>query len=151
MLRPELKSRFGFLVSDIARLHGRAFDKLARRDLNLSLAQVRVFCALATHGSAEGMAQHTLADHLDLSQMAVAALCARLETAGWVRRKVCAADRRARIVQLLPKAHDALAEALKLGDTLQRQALAALTAAERTEFLRLLQLVHGQLATPASA
>ena len=148
MLRAQLKSRFGFLVSDIARLNGRAFDKLARRDLKLSLAQVRVFCALALEGTPDGLAQHTLADFLDMSQMGVAALCARLEAAGWVRRDVCPQDRRARIVRLMPKAHEALDKALALGDTLERQALAALKPAERTELFRLLQLVHGQLAPP---
>jgi DNA-binding MarR family transcriptional regulator len=142
---PDLLQRFDYLVHDIARLSGHRFDRLAREQLGLSRAQVRLLGALDLHGGERGMTQNALAEHLDMTPMAVAALCARMESAGWIRRVECREDRRAKHVRLEPAARAPLAKALKLADRLQAELLADLSAAERAELTHLLQRVHARL------
>ena len=111
--------RFDFLLHDIARISGHRFDQLARAELGLSRAQVRLLSALDLHAGPDGLTQNELAEHLDTSAMAVAALCARMEAAGWISRHACEHDRRARRVRLLPEARRPLAAALRIADRLQ--------------------------------
>lgn len=141
----DLLQRFDYLVHDIARLSGHGFDRLAREALGLSRAQVRLLGALDLHGGPHGMTQNALADHLDMTPMAVAALCARMESAGWISRLECPTDRRAKRVRLEPAARAPLAKAFKLADRLQADALADLKPAERAELTALLQRVHARL------
>ena len=142
---PALFQRFDYLVHDIARLSGREFDRLAREQLGLSRAQVRLLGALELHGGTEGMTQNALAEHLDTTPMAVAALCARMEAAGWISRTGCAEDRRAKRVRLEPAARAPLAKAVKLADRLQAKMLAGLGATDRGRLVGLLQQVHARL------
>jgi DNA-binding MarR family transcriptional regulator len=142
---PDVHQRFDYLVHDIARLNGRRFDRLAREQLGLSRAQVRLLGTLDLHGGNGGMTQNALADFLDMTPMAVAALCARLESAGWISRVECAEDRRAKRVRLEPAAHAPLAKALKLADRLQADCLAPMNATERAQLTALLQRVHARL------
>ena len=141
----ELRSRFDFLVSDIARLIGRRFDRIARERLGLSLAQVRLLRVLASDGGDGGLTQQALAERLDLSQMGVATLCSRMEAAGWIRRIACPSDRRAKLVSLRPAARKALVEAVGIADGLQREALSALGARERSDLVQSLARVHQTL------
>ena len=142
MPRPDLLQRFDFLVHDIARISGIRFDQLARAELGLSRAQVRLLSVLDLYAGPEGMTQNELAEHLDTSAMAVAALCARMEVAGWITRHECELDRRARRVQLDPSARRPLADALRIADRLQKELLAGMSAAERRQLVTLMQRVH---------
>ena len=142
---PDLLQRFDYLVHDIARLSGRGFDRLAREQLGLSRAQVRLLGALDLLGGREGMTQNALAEYLDMTPMAVAALCARMEAAGWISRVECQEDRRAKRVRLERAARAPLAKALKLADRLQSDILGGLSASERSQLIGLLQKVHGRV------
>lgn len=82
-----LTRRFGFLVSDVARLYGQQFDRLAREEIGLSQAQCRLVGVLAAHEGDEPLSQTELAQRLGLSTMAVGSLCDRMATAGWIRRE----------------------------------------------------------------
>jgi DNA-binding MarR family transcriptional regulator len=143
--------RFGFLVNEVGRLYGRRFDRLAREHIGLSRAQCRLLAALATHRGSSPLSQADLADRLDLSTMAVATLCRRLEQSGWIRRAAGERDRRVMEVQLRPRAEAGLDAALALGDQLQARALAGLSAAERAQLIALLQRVRANLAGEAGA
>lgn len=148
---PDLLQRFDYLVHDIARVTGHRFDQLARTELGLSRAQVRLLSVLDIHAGPEGLTQNELAEHLDTSAMAVAALCARMEAAGWISRHECALDRRARRVQLLPAARKPLAAALRLADGMLDEMLSELSASERGQVVALLRRVHERVQQPRVA
>jgi len=142
-LAPELyEKRFGFLVSDIARLFGTQFDRLARQGLELSRAQCRAALYLSSFGE---MNQSQLAELLEVTPMTVARMLDRMQEAGWVARVQAPHDRRAFHVRATPKAERALADALRLGDRVAETALAGLDAAEREALIAMLRRVRRNL------
>lgn len=150
-MKRDFSQRFGFLVNDVAKQYGEQFDRLARERIGLSRAQCRVLGALAMNGDDAPLSQVELAQRLELSAMAVGGLCDRLEAAGWIRRQPSADDRRVRQVHLAPSAEKALDAALGISDSLQARALARLTAAERTQLVRLLGKAREGLMAIAAA
>jgi DNA-binding MarR family transcriptional regulator len=145
MKKIDFSQRFGSLVNEVGRLYGRRFDQLARQQLGLSRAQCRLLAAVAAHQGDRPLTQAELAQRLDLSAMAVATLCDRMEAAGWIRRQASPTDRRANEIELQPSAEDALDAALAVSDAIQVQALAGLGAAERRQLMALLRQVHTNL------
>jgi DNA-binding MarR family transcriptional regulator len=141
----DFSQRFGFLVNEVGRLYGRRFDQLARQRLGLSRAQCRLLGAVAAHAGPEPLSQVELAQKLDLTAMAVATLCDRMEALGWVRRVPNPNDRRANGIELEARAGEALDAALALGDRVQAQALAGLSEPQRQQLLALLRQVHANL------
>lgn len=141
------EKRFGFLVSDIARLFGTHFDRRARQNLELSRAQCRVALYLSTFGQ---MNQAKLAEMLEVTPMTVARMLDRMQEGGWIVRIPDPADRRAFHVQATPKAELALADALQLGDQVAETALAGLTPAERMTLVSLLQKIRLNLGSADS-
>jgi DNA-binding MarR family transcriptional regulator len=133
-----LTRRFGFLVNEVGRLYSQQFDRLARQELGLSQAQCRLLVVLSAHDAAEPVSQAELAQRMGLTPMAVATLCDRMAAADWIERRPSATDRRVNELHMRPRAKDALARALAIGDELTGRALGALTAAERTQLVALL-------------
>src|SRR2546427_2560877 len=144
-MKRDFSQRFGFLVNEVGRLYGRAFDQQARKDLGLSRAQCRLLGVLAAHGDENPLSQTELADRLDLTTMGVASLCDRMQASGWLRRRSSPTDRRINEIELQPAAHEALDAAMAIGNELQNEALAGLTAAERSQLMALLRRVHANL------
>ncbi|WP_019938213.1 MarR family winged helix-turn-helix transcriptional regulator [Bordetella sp. FB-8] len=138
------EERFGFLVSDIARLQAIQFDRRGRQRLVLSRAQCRVALYLSTLGP---MSQAKLAETLDVTPMTVARMLDRMQEAGWVQRVPAPNDRRAFMVQATDKVEDALGPALALGDEITALAMQGLSDTERKTLLRLLSVVRGNLAS----
>ncbi|QHI99191.1 MarR family transcriptional regulator [Xylophilus rhododendri] len=145
MKKRDFSHRFSFLVSEVAKLYGEHFDRLARARLGLSKAQCKVIGTLAMHGGEVPLSQAELAQRMGLSAMSVATMCERMEAAGWLRRETPPNDRRTRWVHLEDKAHGALDEALKISDEVQKNGLAELSAAERTQLVALLQKARSGL------
>lgn len=150
-MKIDLHQRFGFLVNEVGRLYGRRFDQLARQRLGLTRAQVRLLAMVALNEGRPPLTQAELAHRLDLTPMAVAKLCDRLQAAGWIARQARPADRRAWSIELQPVAHQAVADALALGDEVQAEALAGLPAAERRQLVALLQRAHANLQSEGGA
>jgi DNA-binding MarR family transcriptional regulator len=142
MAPPDLLHRFDYLVNDIARATGVRFDREAREQLGLSRAQCRLLWALDLHQDDGGMTQNALADYLETTPMAVGALCARMESAGWISRHDSPTDRRAKLVRLEPAAREPMAAAVRLADRLLDQHLADLSPGERRQLTALLARVH---------
>jgi len=148
-MKKDFSHRFGFLVNEVGRLYGRRFDQLARAELGLSRAQCRLIGVLAAHDGDTPLSQAELADRLDLTPMGITSLCDRMAAAGWLRRSAHATDRRVKHIELLPSAHEALDKALALSDRLQAQALAGLSAAERSQLVTLLRKSRANLSESA--
>jgi DNA-binding MarR family transcriptional regulator len=145
----DLSSRFGFLVADVGRLYSRAFDRYARDRLGLTRAQLRLLSAIVTQPSPPN--QVAMAEFLEMTPMGVTALCDRMEAAGWIRREADPTDRRAKILYPQPKAHEAFAAAMRIGDIVQRRALGGLDTARRQQLIRLLKFVHANLSARDTA
>ena len=141
------EERFGFLISDVARLLATQFDRRGRQRLELSRAQ----CRLALYLSMQGpMSQAKLAETLDVTPMTVARMLDRMEEAGWVQRVPAPNDRRAFLVQVTEKVEDALGPALALGDEIATLAMQGLSDQEQRTLLRLLGKVRGNLGSNQS-
>ena len=82
MKKHDFSHRFGFIVNEVGRLYGRQFDQLSREELGLSRAQCRLLGQVATSDGGQAPTQAELAQHLDLTPMAVATLVDRLEIGG---------------------------------------------------------------------
>ena len=145
MAGTDINHRFGFLVNEVGRLYGKRFDQLSRQNLGLSRAQCRLLNILARHDGAVPLKQFELAERLELSSMAVASLCKRLEAGGWVTRQASPDDCRANDIVLQPKAVAELQVAYGLSDTVQAQALQGLTEQQCGTLMALLQQVHANL------
>lgn len=140
---------FGFLVSDVARLLRRSFDRRLE-PLGLTQAQWR---ALAHLWREPGMKQAELAERLEIQPITLTRLVDRMEAAGWVERRDDPNDRRAsrlhcteQALPLVEQMQDRVAETLA-------EALAGLSPAARRELVGALALVKENLtaAQPASA
>ncbi|WP_066132154.1 MarR family winged helix-turn-helix transcriptional regulator [Bordetella ansorpii] len=140
------EDRFGFLISDIARLLGVQFDRHARQKIELSRAQCRVALYLSTYGQ---MNQAKLAELLDVTPMTVARMLDRMQEGGWVVRIQDPNDRRAFHVRITEKAQSVLDDALLLGDDVTAMAMDGLSADERATLVALLRKVRGNLGSGA--
>jgi DNA-binding MarR family transcriptional regulator len=141
----EFSNRFGFIVNEVGRLYGRQFDQLSREELGLSRAQCRLIGQVAWNESGHPPTQAELAQHLDLTPMAVATLVDRMEAAGWITRRPSETDRRANAIELQPRAEAALAKAFAVSDRVQEDALAGFSVAERKQLVAMLQRVRANL------
>ncbi|WP_213953340.1 MULTISPECIES: MarR family winged helix-turn-helix transcriptional regulator [unclassified Variovorax] len=149
-MKRDFTQRFGFLVNDVAKLHGEAFDRLARERIGLSRAQCRLLGVLAMNDDEAALSQTELAQRLGLSTMAVATLCDRMVAAGWIRREPSATDRRVNQIHLEASASKALDGALTISDSLQARTLSVLEPAERVQLIALLGKVRSGLVASAS-
>jgi DNA-binding MarR family transcriptional regulator len=141
----DFANRFGFLVNEVGRLYGRQFDQLSRVELGLSRAQCRLIGQVAYNESANAPTQAEIAQHLDLTPMAVATMVDRMEAAGWIRRRPSETDRRANVIELQPRAEAAMEKAFAVSDRVQDAALAGFSAAERRQLVAMLQRVRANL------
>src|SRR5471032_2696764 len=142
MKKSDFSHRFGFLVNEVGRLYGRQFDQLSREELGLSRAQCRLIGQVAYNETGHAPTQAELAQHLDLTPMAVATLVDRMEAAGWISRRPSETDRRANAIALQPRAEAALDKAIAISDQVQEAALAGFSAAERKQLVAMLQRVR---------
>lgn len=125
----------GFLVSDVARLLRRNFNRRAQ-PLGLSQAQSRVLAYLSRR---EGVKQVTLADTLEIQPITLARSIDGLESLGLVERRPDPEDRRAVRLYLTEAAKPHLARMWELAAQTRAEALAGLseeTVAQVLEALR---------------
>ena len=141
----DISTRVGFIVNEVCRLYDRQFDQLSREELGLSRAQCRLIGQVKYNESGRPPTQAELAQHLDLTPMAVATLVDRMEAAGWISRRPSKKDRRANAIALQPQAEAALEKAMAVSDRVQEAALAGFSAAERKQLVAMLLRVRANL------
>ena len=106
MKRFDPDQNLGVLVSDIARLLRRNFDRRLQ-SLGLSQAQWRALVHVSRN---EGLSQTALADCLEIQPITVGRLIDRMEGAGWLERRNHPLDRRAVQLYLTAKCEPILDE-----------------------------------------
>lgn len=153
MLRCELASEltFGFLIHTVARLHGKNFDRSARCLLGLSRAQCRVLFHLSRN---KGINQTTLADLLDIEPITLVRLLDRMEAAGWVERRTCPTDRRAKQLFLAAKTYPVLKRITLLAAKLDQEVTVCLSEQQLAALMDMLTRLHEKLpvaSPPATA
>ena len=135
------ENRIGYLISDVARLQGRLFDRRAKR-LGLTRAQSRVLAYLTWKGE---MNQARLAEWLEITPISLTRLLDRMEGCGWIERITNDDDRRAFVIRLTDKSRDIFPQMLEVGDTVTDDGLRGFTRDERDTLVRLLGRVRYNL------
>ncbi len=132
---------FGFVLYETARLLAKRFDQRARA-LGLTRAQMQILAYLVTN---EGINQAGLAELLEIEPISLARLIDRMEQAGWVERRPDPKDRRAWLLFITDKVKPILTKMVEVGQVVRAEALAGLSAAERTQILDMMLRVRRNL------
>lgn len=133
-LPPQPPSGLGFLISDVARLIRRNFNRKVQH-LGLTQAQWQVLAHLSRN---EGMRQIQLAETLEMQPISVARIIDRMAAAGWVERRPDPSDRRAFNLYLTPRAAPILEDMWQQGAEIRTQALAGLLPEQREQLMDIL-------------
>ena len=107
------------------------------------------FAVLLTLADQPGIDQRTLARAVSFDTSTIGGVVDRLEARGLVLRSHSPEDRRVRLLHLTPEGEALLAELTPPVQRTQERILEALSASERKEFMRMMQLVivhHDDLA-----
>lgn len=133
----------GYLLADNSRLARRAFDERVRAD-GVTGPQARLLLMLErTPAEHQGF----YADLLDVEPITLCRMVDRLEDAGLVERRPDPGDRRARRLHLTDKSREKLARVRERLDEMVDEMLTDLSDGERREFVRMLKVLHTNLAS----
>ena len=133
----------GYLLADNSRLARRAFDERVRAD-GVTGPQARLLLMLERSPEEH---QGFYADLLDVEPITLCRMVDRLEDAGLVERRPDPGDRRARRLHLTAKSREKLARVRERLDEMVDEMLTGLSDGERQEFVRLLKVLHTNLAS----
>ena len=140
---PDHDRALGFLVSDVNRLLRREFERRVR-NFGLTRAQ----WLLLTHlGRQPGARPTDLAESLQQQKITVSRQAARLERAGWLRRKDDRHDGRAQRLLLTAKAERMVARLGAVAEELLVEAAAGLSPARQQALMRDLRRIKQNLVT----
>lgn len=127
----------------IRRLHQIAVGIFLQEGGELNVTPVQ-YAALQVVCNQPGIDQRTLARAIALDASTTGGVVDRLEARGWMERRQSPEDRRARQLFLTPAGLQGLTETVPPMLRAQEQILAPLTPRQRTEFMRLLQVLVTQ-------
>lgn len=133
-----------FKLSVIARALRNSFDQRSR-GTGLTRAQWRTIAIVQL---AEGSTQSRLARLLDVCDVTAGRMIDRLCDDGLVERRPDPGDRRAHRIFLAPAAAPLLAQLQDLVADEEQRSFAGMTAAEKAELHRLLDLIRANLRSP---
>lgn len=137
----------GFLLHDVSRLLRKRFDRRART-IGLTRAQWSVLAHLSRN---EGINQAALADILEIEPISLVHQLDKLEDAGWIERRLDAADRRVRLLFITASGRKILEKMQVLGAETRAEALAGIPAAEHEALIETLLKVKGNLSERETA
>jgi DNA-binding MarR family transcriptional regulator len=101
------------------------------------------FAVLHTLAERPGIDQRTLARAVSFDTSTIGGVIDRLEARGLLIRRLSPEDRRVRLLELTPEGAAVLAELTPSMQRTQERILEPLSAAERKDFMRMMQLVIG--------
>lgn len=141
-MQADITQTTGYLIHEVSRLINRAYDK-RMSELGLTRAQWWVLAKLHVHN---GVTQSELAIELGFTKAAVGLLLDRLESKGWLKRKVQPSDRRARCVYRTAKAASLIERMQNIAIDMNRDIEAGLSKSERSALHAALAKVRANLA-----
>jgi DNA-binding MarR family transcriptional regulator len=127
----------------IRRLHQISVGIFLQEAGDLGITPVQ-YAALQVVGNQPGIDQRTLARTIALDASTTGGVVDRLEARGWMERRTAPEDRRARQLVLTAAGEQALVECIPAMLSAQEQILAPLTERQRSDFMRLLNLLVTQ-------
>ncbi len=127
----------------VRRLHQIAVGVFVQESADTAVTPVQ-YAALQVVHNQPGIDQRTLARAIALDASTTGGVVDRLEARGWLERRMSPEDRRARQLYLTPDGEQGLADTVPAMLRAQEQILAPLTARQRTDFMRLLQVLVTQ-------
>jgi len=136
-----IRTRIGYLVTDLTRLYGRVFD---RRAAHLGLTRVQ-WRALNRIRLDEGMTQSALADVLDMEPIAVGRVVDRLQKAGFVDRHADPDDRRCWCLHLTPQSLQVMDGIEAVAQAVREDTLIGVDADELATAVRVLNQIRDNL------
>jgi DNA-binding MarR family transcriptional regulator len=131
----------GFLFANNSRLARRAFDR-KMREIGVTGPQARLLLTLTR---SPGENQGFYAERLEVEPITLCRMIDRLEEANLIERRPDPADRRAWQLHLTDKSRKIVGRLQQKVDSLVDDMLAGLTARDRAEFGRLLEVVGENL------
>ncbi|HBF06890.1 MAG TPA: MarR family transcriptional regulator [Gammaproteobacteria bacterium] len=131
----------GFLMTDVARLMRRNFNRRAQ-ELELTQAQWQTLFYISRN---QGMRQSQLAEILEVQPISVGRMIDRMASAGWVERKPDPSDRRAMNLFLTDKAEPILEQMQLFAAGLRQDMLKGLAEEEKEQMMRSLQIIRQNL------
>jgi MarR family transcriptional regulator for hemolysin len=137
----------GFLLHDVSRLLRKRFDRRART-IGLTRAQWSVLAHLSRN---EGINQAALADILEIEPITLVHQLDKLEAAGWIERRLDAADRRVRLLFITATGRKFLERMHELGAATRAEALVGVSAAEHDALIDSLIKIKANLSERETA
>lgn len=134
---PTLLSMPAYLAGNVGRIGARLFLRVLKEQ-GLHLSHHAVLATLRDFGP---LAQHELADRLDVDRSQVVGFVDRLQRDGYVTRSQDAGDRRRVLVSLTAAGRTIERQMTAAAHQSQASLLSALSPSEQAELLRLLQRV----------
>lgn len=131
----------GYLLADNSRLARRAFDERVRPE-GVTGPQARLLLMLER---APGENQGHYAEQLEVEPITLGRMVDRLEGAGLVERRPDPDDRRARRLHLTATSREKLTRLRERLDAMVEDMLTGLSAADRREFVRMLNILRANL------
>jgi len=107
----------------------------------LGLSQAKWTALLVLEKSSDGIKQCDLAGHMGIEGASLVGLLDRMAQDGWIERRPCAADRRAKLVFLSGKSRGTLEEIHRIGREVSRQLLGSIPASELAACERVLAAI----------
>jgi MarR family transcriptional regulator for hemolysin len=138
----DAKQGLGFALRDASRRYTKLFETRAAAAFGLTLMQCRALVLLSQN---EGITQRQLAQLIEADAMSLVRIIDRMEAQGWVRRLKTSADRRARRLSVTATATPLLQQIHSLVVEVRKEAFRGFSDPECTQFLDLLQRMHGNL------
>ncbi|HKQ81462.1 MAG TPA: MarR family transcriptional regulator [Steroidobacteraceae bacterium] len=125
--------RLGYLIHDVSRMRRRVFDKYMKPE-GITRSQWWVLANLSRRGT-EAIVTADLAKLLDINKVTLGGLIDRLESAGYVYRRVDKTDRRAKHVFITEAGYALISRMKAITEQLNRQICAGMsqTQIESTE------------------
>jgi len=141
--------RLGFLIVDSARLLRAAFERrIAQAGLGLTPGEAR---ALLTIAAVDGSRQLDIAARMGVEPMTLCAYLDKLEGLGLVERQQCAADRRAKRVNLTGASDEMIGSIRKELNAIVAQATEGLSEENNSILREALAVFNANLQATASA
>lgn len=139
---PPLEKRLGFVISDVARLFRRNFNRRVSEQYGITQAQWQILFHLTMN---EGVKQAQIAYALEMQPISVARLIDRMEVSGWVERRPDPDDRRAFNVFLTDNADGLLEKLFAEGRAMKKIACKGLNDEQLAQLLDGLNILRENL------
>lgn len=134
--------QIGYLMKAIIKKWRSTLDQ---RLAGIGMSEARWFCLLHLGRAEAPMPQVELAEAMGITPPSLVKLLDRLEEDGWVERLPEPQDRRAKRVNLTPKAHEMVKVIEDEAQQLRQEVWKGISASDRQTFLRVLQQLDSTL------